>query len=561
MENIDWQKSGDAIDESESAEIYEQNMMQMGKAARTIAGKLKYGPMMSESYGPGLVMFEASATDYLGRDRSREVFENKGITDAIKATYADVIEEHPELKCVEIVSEPGHYGGDMKTWASSGDSAAHIVVTGDFSEGSSENKISESEYYACKMMAIQLAIEYGCSSADVMLNADLQRDMILLHELGHANNFINNYLKPIYRKIAREGVRVDFAGFEFEDEKFTDAISEAIEEYGLRTETLTKTKYLSPTSLASTEDAVKAGLCKAGEEDAYIVNAWQRLKLRFYAGGVADEDERVVEDARRYRMMDEEHSADQFALDYIMAHRDKYFLRPGEEPDGSGRIPTSEGEVDVTGVFCPVFNCVPGNEVMLKSEDDDVSRGRFVEMPIEGEELLLTSSDDPDDESSYESFGKVEEVVCKTIEDEQGKRHRQTVVYTDKGGYLMSTAREVHRPIMRTPEEMAEALNVRKGQELQMMSLLASTDEEAYKDDSGEYAPAFGSGSVLYGRVEEDIKIGEPITIMAQQDLEHLSEWKSWPVESIEQDWRTWRINTRVGNKRATYEVMPLPIE
>jgi hypothetical protein len=561
MENIDWQKSGDAIDEAESAEIYEQSMMQRGKAARTIAGKLRYAPMLSEGRYPNLVMFEAGHEDYLDKDRSQEVFENKDIAEHVKATYADVIAEHPELKAVEVISTPGYYGGNLDTWQTTeGDEAAHLVVSGDYSDKSSEDLVSETGYYACKMMAIQLAVELGCSSADIMLNSNLQRDMVFLHEMGHARNFINDYLKPIYRRVKKEGAKADFLGFEFEDVDFTQALSESIDEYKLRSETATDARYLNPGSLKSFEDAKEAGLCKADDEKAYMDNAWERLKLRFLAGGALNESERVVEDARRYRTADEEHSADQFALDYIMAHLDKYFLKPGEEDDGTGRIATKGGEVDVTGPFCVAFNYVPGNEVILKSEDGEVSGGRFVDYPAEGTDLLLTSSNDPDDKSSYRSYGKVQQAVCETIIDEQGERHRKMTVETDQGSFLMSTAREVHQLIKRTPEELAAALGVKKDQELQMISLVTLNDEEVYEDND-EYGAMVGSGGVIYGKMTEDIKIGEPIELMIQSDLEHLSPWRSWPVESIEQDWRTWRINMKLGDKKASYEIMPLPTE
>ena len=113
--------------------------------------------------------------------------------------------------------------------------------------------------------------------------------------------------------------------------------------------------------------------------------------------------------------------------------------------------------------------------------------------------------------------------------------------------------------ITRTPDDLRERLGIEKGQELQMMSLLASVDPDADIDESGEYDDALGTGGIIYGRVENDIKIGEPIILMWQSDPEHLTEWRSWPVEKIEQDWRFWRIHTKVGNKRVAYEIIPLP--
>ena len=550
--------STDIVDESESEEIYQQNMMQMGKTARTIAGKLHYPPMMTKASLPSRELMEAKHDDYLEKDRSREVFFNENISEWTKATYADIIDEHPELRTVEIVSTSGDYGGSFETWTETrNDPSKHMVVTGDFSEGMINDRISESEYYANKIISIRLAMELGCNPQDIFKNERLQRDMLLLHEMGHANNFVNKYLKPIYRKGIREGANPKIEGVE--DGVFSVGLTWAAAEYGMRSDVPVNTRAILPGSIASPKEAVEAGLCRAGQEEAYEGNIYRRLVIRFLAGGATNEEELALENARRYRTSDEEHSADQFAIDYITSHLDKYFLGLGVDDDGSGRIQMSGGEMDITKEFGAALNYVTGNEVMIKSEEGEMSRGRFVEAPAKGEELLITTSDDPRDESGYMSFGIVQEAKYQTVIDEQGKRHRKITVCTDKGKYSMSEAREVHRMITRTPDDLRERLGIEKGQELQMMSLLTSVDPDADIDESGEYDDALGTGGILYGRVENDIKIGEPIVLMWQSDPEHLTEWRSWPVEKIEQDWRFWRIHTKVGNKRVAYEIIPLP--
>ena len=57
-------------------------------------------------------------------------------------------------------------------------------------------------------------MELGCNPQDIFKNERLQRDMLLLHEMGHANNFVNKYLKPIYRKGIREGANPKIEGVE-----------------------------------------------------------------------------------------------------------------------------------------------------------------------------------------------------------------------------------------------------------------------------------------------------------------------------------------------------------
>ena len=569
MENIDWQKSGDAIDEAESAEIYEQNMMQRGKAAREIAGKLRFGPMLTEARLPANFPYVTTREDYLGRNYSEEVMTNPDIASDTKKTYADIIFENPELRAVKVVSTPGSMGGSFEFWkqseeedASEEDKRPHMEVSGDFDDDNMNDKISEASYYASTITAIQLAIEVGCDSSDILMNPSLQRDILLLHEMGHAKRFINEYINPLTRRVRKEIAAAENRDGldQFEDPAFALGMTASANDYTRRTEVMYGLKSLSPGSLMTPGDAVKEGLCVAGEEDAYKENAYRRLEMRFRTAGVGSLTGVVIEDARRYRLFDEEHLADEFALDYVRRHLDRYFLKPGEEPDGSGRVARKGGEMNVTNMFGVAFNCVSGNEVILKSlRDGAVSGGRFMEMPHKGGDLRLSSSDDPEDWEAVKNYGEVQDVSCKTIVDDNGKAHRQTIVRTNDGEFLMSTPAEVHRPIIRSPEELKAMMNIGKGDELQMMSLLAGRRDSDYIDDEGKYEAVMGSGCIIYGRVTEDIEVGQPLTLSVYGQEQVLTEWQSWPVESIEQDWHTWRINTKVGEKRASYEIIPLP--
>ncbi|MDO4220167.1 MAG: hypothetical protein Q4D22_02985 [Candidatus Saccharibacteria bacterium] len=550
----------DVIGEAESDEIYQQNMAQKGRAARTIAGKLRYKPIITESYLPRAEYHSTSFEDYLGRDYSGDILSDEKIANSVKSTYKDIITEHPALKAVQITSLKSDESAGFSYWATtaeSGDDARpHMEIRGDFTEGSHDDEFSESEYLASKIIADRLAIELGCDATEIMASPVLQRDLLLLHEFGHAESLINRYIKPCYKNIKNGlgGISI----LNSEKEQFSLAISDAAAEWARRTDVTEDAKMLAPGSIGSYEERT-GGMCEHKAE-SYRSNIIRRLQLRFEASEAKDVDDVKVEDARRYRLQDEEKIADNFARDYVMNHFDKYFLAPGVKADGSGRLETGS-EVDISEVFDIDLDCKAGSYIMLKSRADGVVRdGRLLYTPHVGKELLLTGSDDPDETDDVINYGVVESVRCKTITDKNGNRHRQISMRTDSGDYLMSMPKEMHRAISRSPEELREAVNAGKGQELQLMGLLMSGLEEDYEDDSGEYDDAVGRGGIVYGKVLEDVEIGAPIVLGVQAgNSRNLKEWKSWPVSSIEQDWRTWRINTQLGKKTASYEVLPLP--
>ena len=547
-----------SAEEAELSRGREQKMAKRGRALSAIAGKLRYGFIYAEKYVPGgAPEIETSHEQYMGRDYSAEVLASDDIADSAKATYMDIVRDHPRLKAVKICSGKDVDGG-FGYWSSDNGGETHrMIVYGDYSEGSPEGNMAESEYFSKIVTANRLAIELGCDAVDIMSHATLQRDLLLLHEMGHADSFITRYLEPSWRDAKRQ--LSDSLEGGSGDDAFSAALSEAAEEWERRTITSGNTSGLMPQSLVPLNEATR-GMSRR-EAEKYKESLIGRFKMRFAANGAHDLEDVSVEEARSYRRQEEEAIADDFAYDYVMSHLDKYFLAPGEEPDGSGRIARGiYREIDVSDTFHVDLNCCGGNYIMLKSrETGEVGDGRLVRTPHVNEELLLTSSDDPDDTEDVRSYGLVKTVTCKMFVGKDGERHRLLRMKTDRGEYIMSTPREVHRPMKRSAEEMREALHVEKGQELQLMGLLATGDSDDYIDESGKYSDALSSGELIYGKIMKEIEEGRPIDLAALTIRGKLMGWRSWPVESIEQDWHHWRINTRLGDKTASYEVLPLP--
>ena len=546
MESDDWQSpfldswseltTSDAIEEAESDDVLQQNMQGFGKTAQRIAGRLRYNPLETRSYIPQSINLETGRDDYLKRDYSADVLANEDIAGSVKETYLDIINQYPQLKMVEVSSMAGAESGGFIYWTTTsedGDNARpHMLVEGDYSETGKTGDFIEEEYLASKITADRLAIEMGCDPVDIMSSPELQRDLLLLHELGHANSFLNRYLKPMLRHVDKKvGGDRDF--------NFSVAISKAAEEWGRRTEVTEDAKMLTPSSILNPGEL---GLCER-RSDAYRKTVEKRLGLRFRANEMRGREDVIIEDARRYREQSEERVADDFAINYVLGHKEKYF----------GNIKTGV-PVDVSETFDIDLSMQPGKYLMLKKRGEEGAEGGFLlNVPRLGEELILTGSADPDNRDNIRNYGVIERVVSD--------KKRGLTITIDGTEYLMTLPREgARKPIPRSVEELNREFGFEAGQELQLLSMYMPHREEDMYDSEEKYDDAVGRGGIIYGKLLDDITEGEPLHLAVETERRGtLEEWRSWPVDSVEQDWRTWRINTKVEDKVATYEVLPLP--
>lgn len=308
---------------------------------------------------------------------------------------------------------------------------------------------------------------------------------------------------------------------------------------GRRTDVVEGTNMVTPGSIIS---PAELGLCER-KSDLYREAAEKRLKLRFEANELRDRDAVVLEDARRYREQAEERVADDFAINYVLNHQEKYFSNV------EIGVP-----VDVSKTFEIDLGMQSGKYLMLKKRGGGkIESGFLLHTPHLGKELILTGSSDPDNKDDVRSYGTVERVTSE--------KKRGLTITTSEGEYLMNLPQNIKRkPIERSVEELNRKFGLEAGQELQLMSLYMPRNDEDMYDDEEKYDDAVGRGGIVYGRLLDDVVKGESLHMAIETDVSGtFEEWTSWPVDSVEQDWRTWRINTKVGDNVATYEVLPLP--
>ena len=534
-----------AIEEAESSDISEQNM-DLGRTAHTIAGKMKYGALTSDLYYPFEDEEEISISDYLLSDYSKEVLDDTRITDEVKEIYRDLIADNPFLKAVKVVSTPdcpdddgGFMANAQREVGNDNDASLPCMeVLGNFGEIDDDKEVDD--YNICDVIITdRLAMALGCDPEIIVKNAKLRRDLIFLHEFGHANSYLRRYVMPLYRNYRRHGNQ--------NENSELSVIPRAIFEFDVRENTKEDMGMLVPDGIKPNNH----GRELTEQDMANFRDALEkRFCGRFVANEVYDRDSATYENEKRYRQREEERIADEFATEYVIKHHDRYF-----DESVLGK------PVDISEFFDADLNLRSGQYLSIKDRKyGTVSSGYLLQCPYLGEDLLLSDNSDLDDLGSVTNYGVIERVVCDQIEDGNGRKHQRLLLTTSGGEFIMSKPLERAKTITKTVEDLTREFGLKKGEELQLLSLYFPVSGDNLIDEEDDlYDKVIGAGGIIYGKMLDDLKVGEPIYLGVQLDDDGLLyEWKSWPIESIERRWQTWQINTKLGDKRASYEVLPL---
>ena len=234
------------------------------------------------------VITPENVRDY-GLDRSKEnleMLEESGNSQMV-GLYKKLIDEKPELRAVKLINEDIKVGAMFS--ASMRDTTTGQLmpaVNFNFSHPetyrlklteawSSVGERGEEKNYEVKFLSKILAVGAGADWRRCARNKKLMSSLVFLHEMGHAEDFINNYLASELDR--QDGMPLNT--------KMAESLKAAEEQ---------------------------AALTKSNDPANYIP-----------AGTPA----KVA--VRRYRGIGEEKYADQFAFDYIARHEDEFFVDNG----------------------------------------------------------------------------------------------------------------------------------------------------------------------------------------------------------------------------------------
>ena len=253
-----------------------------GKIAPTLE-KAQEG-MVAKRYELAREIRPENVRDY-GKDRveeNLEMLEQVGNPQMVEL-YKKVIEENPQLCVVKLVDEDidgnAFFERTMRDTTTgqvmpmvrfnfSHPETYRLKATETWDLGRKDDDKKMGIRYAMK----SLALKVGASWRRCAQNKKLTTGMVFLHEMGHAQDFIDNYLVPEY--MSREGMPVG--------QKMAESV------------------------LAANEKAVAAS-----EQDARSHPA---------------QDDSLMAGVVAYREMPVERYADDFAMDFFRRHREEYFV-------------------------------------------------------------------------------------------------------------------------------------------------------------------------------------------------------------------------------------------
>ena len=153
------------------------------------------------------------------RDRSEENLEMlRGVgEDArfLKGFYKEIIDKYPELSCVELKDAPELKFRSSQSKGTQDD--LHLSIKYNFSSPleaysapKKNEKLEESECTFAEDYVENLKIlekRLSAKEGDVTQNGRLASALVFLHEMGHAYDFLHNYLK-VKPEEFREGVEI-----------------------------------------------------------------------------------------------------------------------------------------------------------------------------------------------------------------------------------------------------------------------------------------------------------------------------------------------------------------
>lgn len=428
----------------------------------------------------------------------------------LRNVYTNLVSEYPQLRAVALMNENIKSNAHFSKFAVK-DGQLRPGIAFNFSN--QETYIDPNSEFVLRQVAIQLGAKYE----DIKENKKLVTTFVLLHEFGHARDFIDNYLKPSENKGKKPIVEVlKNAATESNKHRLRDLM------------TMPVPKHID-----------------LGEED---VKKYKKRLETFgikpdASGDISPEKIRIVSSIA-YREMPSEFIADSFAVDYIIKHRHEYFLSIGEQDDHSGRIKTG-GEIMMENQDIILSDIRDGRCITIKKIAQDGDSGipightktGFLDGQLAlGESLRLIQDID---DTRFTQTTPIKWMSRRMLTDGRTLFIAKTL---SGATYEIIRNKEVKpKPIQKSVEEMNEALGINKGSEVIIMKRNIV--------NGGDSAVVIGK--TMQGRLETSPKLGEPISLRDEKGnfVGNTSE-----IIEVRRIWRSWRFRTLSDS---IYEIIP----
>ncbi len=303
--------------------------------------------------------------------------------------------------------------------------------------------------YFIKRLAFAVGADWKKCAKNIRLNADAT----LLHEFGHAHDFLENYLRPEYEKINGNS-------------RGAEALYHACE-----------------TSRENRAEFERRGPNPEGQWLGRNSKEWHRHERRLQAMGIDNYDEYKYAIHQYYRDMPDESYADQFAYCYIVEHYDKYFTVDKDER--SERIFVDETrEIKLDPDFVHILNLKQGLGVEIDRLDKNrksVShiKGFLAFNMYVGKSVYLYENGDPRNPGGKWRIARgISEITLKSVRDNDAGKINRYVFFKDENGveYHISRTEDEPQLIDASPAEMAAELDLKAGDRVQLIKHLPEKD-------------------------------------------------------------------------------------
>ena len=419
------------------------------------------------------------------KDRYSEniaMLESGTIDDHFLELYKNIMSEYPTLRMVHLSDEDICRNAHFHSVQSDGNASVFPEVavnlshseTYAFAEDAKIENISTLDVrigraYSIKRLAFAIGADWKACAKNIKLNADV----VMLHEFGHAHDFIENYLRPEYDNT--EG------GHRGEEVLYRAAAAETTNRRGYK----------------------KKGPNPDGE---WISRSeWRAHERRLQSMGINNYDEYVYAVHQYYRDMPDEAYADKFAYNYILKHWDEYFTNDKNEHDDRIFVDRTR-EIELDPDFVHILGLKQGLGVEVDRLDKDRKTIKhasgFLAMNMyEGKSMYLYEKGDPKNPGEkWRICQGITDMRLKPIENHETGQLEHYVFFKDANGveYHISRSGQEPESVEGTPAEMAKQLGLKIGSKVQIIEHLVEDARDANEQQSNMIFDRTLDGTVNY---------------------------------------------------------------
>ncbi len=465
--------------------------------------------------------------------------------------YQTLMQEHPVLRCVKVIDE--NTNGAFYSRISKLNN--HFFQTIHFNFSNSETYLRPNTNkndslgldYALKTIALKTGAKYS----EISTNKHLITSFIMMHEFGHAYDFLRNYLSVEAHK-------------QNENHSSTpDTIAQALPRaYNNDYENRLKDLMTLPIPGQTTSD-------NTSEKIQFFAN-----RLRALGIDPNNRSDVILHHKKSYRETSSESFADNFAATYIINHYSDFFST-ANSPSSSEKARTHLGEWRLINDDLDMLGLAEGKSISLTKYDQkdgipflrnkpEKEEGFLLSKLKIGEEIVLLDEGNPDPTTSRKQLPRVKNVFILPTKKNNQIVNKIIIQLNDNASrnnsqyYLVELTNKEPPEIIVDSKEITSNLNLTVGSKVLLMKRELNTNS------------IFKLGDIIGGRLEpadethdRPIMINAPIILSSTVgeytgignlvDPDFMTGGNTSPIIKIYRKWKRYYLRTH----SSIYEVIP----